>query len=82
MESKMKSIAKFLLKYINVKPMLIALIDEKLEAELDKIVKSTENTLDDSFKTMFYPIIEQYALAAIESMDVEELLGLNEPEKK
>lgn len=74
----MKSIALFLLKFINVKELLKELVDVKLEAEIDRIVEKTDNHWDDITKATIYPVLEAEMLLKIEEMDIVKLLKLDE----
>jgi len=77
----LKSIAKFILKFVNVKGMLLELVDEKLEKEIDRIVAKTSNSWDDSAKALIYPVLEKELLEVINELDLEALLGLKEEVK-
>ena len=72
----MKSILKLVFKYFNVKGLLLEIVDDKLEAEIDRLVARTDNAWDDSFKAMMYPVIEKELKEKINELDFEKILGL------
>jgi len=74
----LKGIAKFILRFVDIKGMLLVLIDEKLEKEIDRIVGRTDNNWDNQAKMLIYPVLEKEMLKVVNEMDIEALLGLKE----
>ena len=54
----MKNVVKVLLKYVDVKGLLVEwLLKDYLDKLLDKAVKSTKTPFDDMAKNSLYPVI-------------------------
>ena len=74
----MKKVVLFLLKYINIKPMLKELVDVHLEKFIMDAVKKSENKIDDAVVPLVYVAMEQEVLAKIEALDFEAMFKLKE----
>lgn len=70
----MKKVIMFLLKYINLKPMLIELVDVQLEKFVMEAVAESKNKIDDAVVPMVYQALEAKAIAKIQAFDVQKFL--------
>ncbi len=78
----LKKIAKFVLKYVNLKGMIKEAVDVHLEKFIMDAVAKSETKIDDGVVPLVYAAIEKQALTAIDEADIEELLGLKDEEAK
>jgi len=70
---------RMIFKYINIKGLLLDLIDNVLEEAVMKAVKKSTTKIDDAYAPIFYPILEVELLKVIdEKLDIEKLLGLKD----
>lgn len=74
----MKEVIKFLLKYINIKPMLKDAIDIHLEKLIMSAVAKSSTKIDDAVVPLVYAAIEKEALDAIDKVNLEELFKIEE----
>ena len=77
----MKAVIKFVLKYINVKPMIKELVDVHLEKFVMDAVAKSKTKIDDAVVPLMYSALEKQALDSIEKLDLEAMFKLNEEEK-
>jgi hypothetical protein len=76
-------VLKLIVKYFNLKGLMTDLVVIVLKDVLEKVVKDTENTIDDTIFPVIWPSAEKEAVKFIdENLDLEKLLGLStdEPE--
>lgn len=72
---------RMIFKYINIKGLLIDLIDNVLEEAVMNAVQKSTTKIDDAYAPIFYPILEKELLKVVENkLDIEKLLGLKEDE--
>lgn len=72
-------VLKMIVKYLDVKGLVMELLDETLEKAIMEAVKKSETTVDDTFVPMIYPLVEAEILKQIETkLDLAKIFGLEE----
>lgn len=72
-------VLKMIVKYLDVKGLVMELLDETLEKAIMEAVEKSETKVDDTFVPMIYPLVEAEILKQIEEkLDLEKILGLEE----
>jgi hypothetical protein len=75
---KMK-LLKMLVKYVNLKGLLIELVCEVADEALDKVVAGTKNPMDNMVKAALWPVFEEEAKKLIEDkLDLEKIFKIEE----
>jgi len=72
-------ILKLIVKYIDLKGLVLDLMDNVVEEILLKAVKESKTKIDDSFVPLVYPMVEKEILKIIEEkLDLNKIFKLEE----
>ena len=73
-----EALLKALVESIDLKKLANAIVDEVIQASLEKVVKDSSNTIDDTLMPLIWPLLEKEVKEEIEDkLDLTKLLGLD-----
>lgn len=71
-----------LLASIDLKKLANGIVDEVIQTKLEKVIKDSSNTIDDSLMPLIWPLLEKEVKEEIEEhLDLAKLLGLDKKEE-
>lgn len=72
---------KLLVKSIDLKSLANGIVDEVIQEALEKVVKDSSNTVDDTIMPLLWPLLEKEVKEMInDKLDLSKLLGMDKVE--
>lgn len=74
-----EKLLKVLLASIDLKALANGIVDEVIQEALEKVVKDSANTIDDTLMPLIWPLLEKEVKKLIdENLDLSKLLGMDD----
>lgn len=74
-----QELLKLIVESIDLKKLANGIMDEVIEKALEKVVKDSANTIDDSIMPLLWPLLEKEVKKVIEDkLDLSKILGVDE----